>query len=60
VPYILGVVKLSEGPRVTAEIVDCPQEAIRVGVPLELALRVGGQDKNGNEVVVYKWRPKSN
>lgn len=59
VPYILGVVRLPEGPRVTAEIVDCPQEAVKVGMPLELTLRVGGKDKDGNEIVVYKWHTRS-
>jgi len=58
VPYILGVVSLPEGPRVTAEIVDCPQEAVKVGIPLELTLRVGGKSKDGNEIVVYKWRAR--
>ena len=59
VPYILGDVQLPEGPRVQAEVVDCPEEDIKIGMPMELILRVGGKDKEGNEVVVYKWRPKS-
>jgi uncharacterized OB-fold protein len=59
VPYILGAVELPEGPEVVSEVVDCPREAIKVGMPMELALRIGGKDKEGNEVVVYKWRPAS-
>ena len=35
------------------------REALKIGMPMELTLRVGGHDKEGNEVVVYKWRPKS-
>jgi len=59
VPYILGSVKLPEGPNVTAEIIDCLEENIQIGMPMELTVRVGGKDKEGNEVVVYKFRPKS-
>jgi uncharacterized protein len=59
VPYILGVVKLPEGPRVISEVLDCPEEAIKIGMPMELILRIGGTNKEGNEVVVYKWRPIS-
>ncbi len=59
VPYILGAVKLPEGPSITSEVVDCPEEALKVGMPMELTLRVGGKDKEENEVVVYKWRPRS-
>lgn len=60
VPYILGTVKLPEGPSVTSEVLDCSEDAIKIGMPMELTLRVGGKDKEGNEIVVYKWRPKSN
>lgn len=59
VPYLLATVKLPEGPRITAEVVDCPEGAIKVGMLMELTVRVGGKDKEENEVVVYKWKPKS-
>jgi uncharacterized OB-fold protein len=59
VPYLLAAVQVPEGPRVTAEVVDCPEEAIKVGLPVELTVRVGGKDKEENEVVVYKWKPQS-
>ena len=59
VPYLLATVKVPEGPRITAEVVDCPEGAIKVGMPVELTVRVGGKDKEENEVVVYTWKPKS-
>jgi uncharacterized OB-fold protein len=59
VPYILGSVALPEGPEILAEVVDCPCENIRIGMPMELLVRVGGKDKEENEIVVYKWRPAS-
>ncbi len=59
VPYILGQVRLPEGVGILSEVVELPREDIKIGMPLELTLRVGGEDPDGNEVVVYKWRPIS-
>lgn len=59
VPYILATVKLPEGPSIASEVVDCAEEDIKIGMPVEMTFRVGGKDKDGNEVVVYKWRPSS-
>jgi len=57
VPYILGSVQLPEGPEILTEVLDCPQESIKVGMPMEITFRVGGTDAEGNEIVVYKWKP---
>ena len=59
VPYLLATVRLPEGPSIAAEVVDCAEEDIKAGMPVELTVRVGGKDKDGNEVVVYKWRPEA-
>jgi uncharacterized OB-fold protein len=56
VPYALGQVQLPEGPQVLSEVVDCPFDRLKVGMMLELALVVGSEDAQGNEIVVYKWR----
>lgn len=50
-PYALGEVALPEGPHILAEVVDCPHDALRVGMPVALALRLVA------ERMVYKWRP---
>ncbi len=59
VPYLLATVRVPEGPGISSEVVDCPEEDLKVGMPVELTLRVGGTDKEANEIVVYKWRPKT-
>ena len=57
VPYTLAQVELSEGPQVLAELVDCPEDALEIGIPVELTLKlVQGEDSNSAKVV-YKWRP---
>ena len=58
VPYLLATVRVPEGPHIASEVVDCPEEDLKVGLAVELTMRVGGTDKNGNEVVIYKWRPR--
>ncbi|MES9522804.1 Zn-ribbon domain-containing OB-fold protein [Streptomyces capoamus] len=41
VPYVAAVVDLAEGPRMMTELVDCPADAVRAGMPLEPAFRDG-------------------
>ncbi len=58
VPYVLGEVELPEGPHVLAEVIDCAHDALRVGMPMTLALRpVAMPEVPDSERVVYKWRP---
>ena len=57
VPYILGSVELPEGVDILTEVIDLPKEKIKIGMKMEMVLRVGGKDAEGNEIMVYKWRP---
>ena len=57
VPYILGQVELAEGPHVLAEVIDCPQEQLKIGMAMELGLQRVAAGETGTEQVVYKWRP---
>ena len=59
VPYVLGQVELPEGPQVLAEVVDCPQTDLKIGMAVELDLRSVSGAEGGSEKVVYKWRPVS-
>ena len=55
VPYILGQVELAEGPQVLAEIVDCTEEDLTIGMPVHLALSTVSVQEGQGEKVVYKW-----
>lgn len=35
VPYVVAIVELEEGPRMMANITDCPPEEVRIGMPVE-------------------------
>lgn len=37
VPYIYALVELAEGIRIPSNIIDCPVEEVKVGMPVELA-----------------------
>ncbi len=36
VPYVIAVVELDEGPRVTTNLVDCDVDAVAIGMPVEV------------------------
>ena len=36
IPYAVAQIELAEGVRLTANIVDCPADALRVGLPVEV------------------------
>jgi hypothetical protein len=38
-PYVAAVVDLEEGPRVMTQLVDCPPDELRIGMPLTVAFR---------------------
>ena len=57
VPYVLGQVELPEGPQVLAEVIECPESELKIGLPVELALLPVRTSDEQSEKVVYKWRP---
>ncbi|MFQ6028218.1 MAG: Zn-ribbon domain-containing OB-fold protein [Dehalococcoidia bacterium] len=57
VPYVLGEVELPEGPHVLAEVIDCADAELKIGLPVQLALQTVEGVESGVARVVYKWRP---
>ena len=54
--YGVGQVDLPEGPRVQAILVGGPDD-FEIGMELELDLETLKQDGDGNDVVIYRFRP---
>jgi uncharacterized OB-fold protein len=52
-PYVVAIVELEEGPRVTGNVVDCPIDDVRVGMALELTW--DEQDADGIRLPL--WHP---
>jgi uncharacterized OB-fold protein len=57
-PYTVALVKLEEGPLVTAQLTDVDREEVQVGLPVEMVTRkIREQGENGMIVYGYKFRP---
>ncbi len=58
-PYAIALVKLNEGPIVTAQLTDLGTEPVRIGMPVEMVTRRIKDDGNERGVILYgyKFRP---
>ncbi len=57
-PYTVALVKLSEGPMVTAQLTDVDASDVKIGMPVEMVTRVLCEDgERGMLVYGYKFRP---
>jgi len=57
-PYTMALVKLSEGPMVTAQLTDVDVEEVRIGMPVEMVTRKLTQEGDEGQIVYgYKFRP---
>jgi uncharacterized OB-fold protein len=58
-PYTVALVKLNEGPLVTAQLTDLGDQPIQIGMPVEMVTRKLRQDgdERGMLVYGYKFRP---
>ena len=57
VPYVLAIVELDDGPRLTTQIVDCKPEDIKIGDEVEFTFRRIGQD-NDDGIIYYGFKFK--
>jgi uncharacterized OB-fold protein len=58
-PYTVALVKLEEGPLVTAQLTDLGDQAVEIGTPVEMVTRRLRQDGDERGLLVYgyKFRP---
>jgi hypothetical protein len=60
VPYVLALVRLEEGPVVTAQITDADPGEVEIGMQVEMVIRKMKEDNpEGRGLIVYgyKFRP---
>ncbi len=56
-PYPIAIIKLEEGPQITAQIVDCPLDEIKIGMKLESTFRKIQQDGHTGAIYYgYKFK----
>ena len=58
-PYTLAMVKLAEGPLVTAQLTDIGDKKPAIGMPVEMVTRLlrSATDERGMLIYGYKFRP---
>ena len=58
-PYTVALVKLEEGPVVTAQLTDVGEQEVKIGTPVEMVTRRIRQDGDERGILVYgyKFRP---
>ncbi len=57
-PYTVALVKLEEGPMVTAQLTDISDEDVEIGMPVEMVTRKLREEGDSGEIVYgYKFRP---
>lgn len=58
-PYTVALVKLEEGPLVTAQLTDLGEGSVEIGMPVEMVTRRLRQDGDERGLIVYgyKFRP---
>jgi hypothetical protein len=55
VPYIMAIIGMDEGPRITAQIVDCNAQDVRIGCRVRTVFRkIGEEGKSG--VIYYGYK----
>jgi uncharacterized OB-fold protein len=58
-PYTVALVRLEEGPLVTAQLTDVEPEAVSIGQPVEMVTRKIREDgPEGLIIYGYKFRPR--
>ena len=61
-PYTVAMVRLEEGPLVTAQLTDLENKEVEIGMPVEMVTRKlrSATDERGLLVYGYKFRPLMN
>ena len=58
-PYIIALIKLEEGPMITAQLTDIDADEVEIGLPLEMVTRkLMEQGEEGLIQYGYKFRPQ--
>ena len=57
-PYTVALVKLAEGPLITAQLTDVDTEEVSIGMPVEMVTRKLSQEGEEGQILYgYKFRP---
>ena len=58
VPYPIAIIKLDDGPKVTAQIVDCENDKVKIGMNVQSTFRkIQADGDRGAIYYGYKFKP---
>jgi len=58
IPYIIAIIELEEGPRITSQIVDCDIDKVKIGMKVEQTFRKINEDGYTGAIYYgYKFKP---
>lgn len=57
-PFPTAWVKLEEGLYILSELTDVELNGVQTGMKVEMFAQKGWEDENGNDVIIYKFRPR--
>jgi hypothetical protein len=57
VPYLLAIVEMKDGPRLTAQITDCDPSKVKIGDEVELVFRLMGEE-NKDGILYYGYKAR--
>lgn len=55
-PYTIALVKLNEGPMVTAQLTDIDSSEVRIGLPVEMVIRKMKDDGDERGMIIYGYK----
>ncbi len=55
VPYVLAIIELEDGPRLTAQVTDCNPDEIKIGDEVEIVFRRMGEESQDG-VIYYGFK----
>lgn len=58
-PYTVAIIKLDEGPMITAQLTDVDSSEVKIGMPVEMVTRKMRNDGDERGLIIYgyKFRP---
>ena len=54
-PYVLGICEMDDGARITSQLVDCPLDDVKVGMPVKIEFRRIQQDGEAG-ILMYGYK----
>ncbi|MEW6663643.1 MAG: OB-fold domain-containing protein [Thermodesulfobacteriota bacterium] len=58
-PFPAAWVQLEDGLYILSELTDIGLEDVKTGMKVEMVAQKGWEDANGDDVIMYKFRPRS-